>query len=296
MNKIIFEGVSTALITPFKDGKTDYDSIGYLIDIQIASGISSVTVSGTTGESATLSDRERCELYEYSANRVSGRIPVIAGTGTNSTERACELSRSAVLSGCDALLAVTPYYNKSSPEGLYAHYMKLKESAPDVPIIAYNVPSRTGVSIPIEILSRLHKGGAISAIKEASGDLSRVAKIAAYIPSLVIYSGNDDQIIPIMSLGGKGVISVLSNIIPHCVCKMCSSYLVGDHKTALSLQLDTIHITELLFADVNPIPVKYVMSKLGLCREEYRLPLVSPDESLKRKLDSLLPELSDTYK
>ena len=296
MNKIIFEGASTALITPFKDGKIDYASLGTIIDGQLASGIASITVSGTTGESATLSDRERCELYEYAAYRVGGRIPVIAGTGTNSTERAFELSRSAVSSGCDALLAVTPYYNKSSPEGLYAHYMKLKEASADVPIIAYNVPSRTGVSIPIDVLSRLYKSGAISAIKEASGDLSRVAKIAAYIPGLTIYSGNDDQIIPIMSLGGKGVISVLSNILPRATQKMCFDHLEGRTPSALDLQLKFLPIIELLFSDVNPIPVKYVMSKMGLCEEEYRLPLVSPNEPLKKKLDKMIQTVIDFKK
>ncbi len=294
MNKIIFEGASTALITPFKDGQIDYASLGSIIDIQLGSGIASITVSGTTGESATLSDRERCEIYEYTANKVGGRIPVIAGTGTNSTERAFELSRSAVSSGCDALLAVTPYYNKSSPEGLYAHYMKIAEAAKGLPVIAYNVPSRTGVNIPIETLSRLYKSGAISAIKEASGDLSRVAKIAAYIPGLTVYSGNDDQILPIMSLGGKGVISVLSNILPRTVQKMCNEYLDGNSKYALELQLKFLPIIELLFSDVNPIPVKYVMSKMGLCREEYRLPLVSPNDTLKKKLDRIIPTIIES--
>ena len=293
MNKIIFEGASTALITPFKNGNIDFTALGKLIDIQVSSGIASITVSGTTGESATLSDIERCRLFEYAAHRVGGRIPVIAGAGTNSTDRACELSRAAKKSGCDAILAVTPYYNKSSPEGLYAHYMKLKEAAPDMPVIAYNVPSRTGVNIPVEILYRLYESGAISAVKEASGDLSRVAKIAAYIPGLTLYSGNDDQIIPIMSLGGMGVISVLSNILPRTAQKMCTEYLDGNLRSALELQLKTLPLTELLFADVNPIPVKYVMSKMGLCREEYRLPLVSPADALKKKLDEIIPTLLD---
>ncbi len=283
MAKTIFRGAATALITPFFDGEIDFTALGELIDAQIGEGIAALVVCGTTGESATLSDGERASIFEFTARRVSGRVPVIAGTGTNDTRRAVELSRSAERSGCDGILVVTPYYNKASPEGLYRHYSAISEAV-GLPQIAYNVPSRTGVSIPLEVMQRLSADGAVAALKEASGDLSRVAKLAAACPELTLYSGNDDQILPILSLGGRGVISVVSNVLPRKTQRLCDAYFEGRTDEARNLQLELLPLISLLFREVNPIPVKYMMSQLGYCRPDYRLPLTPPSPDLAAAL------------
>jgi len=283
-------GALTALITPFKDGKTDFSSLEKIIEFQINSGISGLVVSGTTGESATLSDCEKSELFSFAVKTVNGRVPVIGGTGTNSTDAALKLTDAATRAGCDALLVVTPYYNKASPEGLYRHYSKLASRTP-LPIIAYNVPSRTGVNIPIDVLKSLYEDGSISGLKEASGDISRVAKIAEQLPKMAIYSGNDDQILPIMSLGGKGVISVVSNVLPRETEALCRAASAGDFKKAREIQLALLPTVSLLFSDVNPIPVKYLMHKMGLCRLEYRLPLTPPTKELCLKLDEQIKKM-----
>ncbi len=283
MAKTIFRGAATALITPFFGGEIDFTSLGELIDSQIEHGIAALVVSGTTGESATLSDGEKAAIFEFTARRVSGRVPVIAGTGTNDTRRAVELSKAAERSGCDGILVVTPYYNKASPEGLYRHYSKIAESV-GLPQIAYNVPSRTGVSIPIEVVARLAADGAVVALKEASGDLSRVAKLAAACPELMLYSGNDDQILPILSLGGAGVISVVSNVLPKKTQRLCDAYFEGRTDEARAIQLELLPLISLLFREVNPIPVKYLMSQLGYCRPDYRLPLTEPSPELAAAL------------
>jgi len=283
-------GALTALITPFKDGKTDFSSLEKIIEFQINSGISGLVVSGTTGESATLSDCEKSELFSFAVKTVNGRVPVIGGTGTNSTDAALRLTESATRAGCDALLVVTPYYNKASPDGLYRHYSKLASRTP-LPIIAYNVPSRTGVNIPIDVLKSLYEDGSISGLKEASGDISRVAKIAEQLPKMAIYSGNDDQILPIMSLGGKGVISVVSNVLPRETEALCRAASAGDFKKAREIQLALLPTVSLLFSDVNPIPVKYLMYKMGLCRLEYRLPLTPPTKELCLKLDEQIKKM-----
>jgi len=283
-------GALTALITPFKDGKTDFSSLEKIIEFQINSGISGLVVSGTTGESATLSDCEKSELFSFAVKTVNGRVPVIGGTGTNSTDAALKLTDAATRAGCDALLVVTPYYNKASPEGLYRHYSKLASRTP-LPIIAYNVPSRTGVNIPINVLKDLYEDGSIAGLKEASGDISRVAKIAEQLPKMAIYSGNDDQILPIMSLGGKGVISVVSNVLPRETEALCRAASAGDFKKAREIQLALLPTVSLLFSDVNPIPVKYLMYKMGLCRLEYRLPLTPPTKELCLKLDEQIKKM-----
>jgi len=283
-------GALTALITPFKDGKTDFSSLEKIIEFQINSGISGLVVSGTTGESATLSDCEKSELFSFAVKTVNGRVPVIGGTGTNSTDAALKLTDAATRAGCDALLVVTPYYNKASPEGLYRHYSKLASRTP-LPIIAYNVPSRTGVNIPIDVLKSLYEDGSIAGLKEASGDISRVAKIAEQLPKMAIYSGNDDQILPIMSLGGKGVISVVSNVLPRETEALCRAASAGDFKKAREIQLALLPTVSLLFSDVNPIPVKYLMYKMGLCRLEYRLPLTPPTKELCLKLDEQIKKM-----
>ncbi len=279
MTKTIFRGASTALITPFYNGEIDFTSLGELIDDQIKRGIAALVLCGTTGECATLSDIEKSAIFEFGARRAAGRVPVIAGTGTNDTKRAIELSRFAKGAGCNGILVVTPYYNKASPEGLYRHYSAIADAV-DLPQIAYNVPSRTGVNIPIETLQRLVSNGAVAALKEASGDLSRVAKLAAACPELTLYSGNDDQILPILSLGGQGVISVVSNILPEKTQRLCDAYFEGRTDEARAIQLELLPLISLLFREVNPIPVKYIMSELGLCRPEYRLPLTEPSEGL----------------
>ncbi len=284
---VSIKGAITALITPFKDGKIDFSSLEKIIEFQINNGISGLVVSGTTGESATLADPEKSELFSFAVKTVNGRVPVIGGTGTNSTDAALRLTESATRAGCDALLVVTPYYNKASPDGLYKHYSKLASRTP-LPIIAYNVPSRTGVSIPIDVLKSLYCDGSIAGLKEASGDISRVAKIAEALPHMAIYSGNDDQILPIMSLGGKGVVSVVSNALPKETAELCRAAFAGDFKKARELQLNLLPIINLLFADVNPIAVKYIMYKMGLCRLEYRLPLTPPTKELCLKLDGLI--------
>ncbi len=283
MAKTIFRGAASALITPFFGGQIDFSTLGELIDKQIAGGIAALVVSGTTGECATLSDDEKAAIFEFTARRVGGRIPVIAGSGTNNTRRAVELSKAAERAGCDGILVVTPYYNKASPEGLYRHYYAIAEAV-SVPQIAYNVPSRTGVNIPIEVLQQLSSDGAIVALKEASGDLSRVAKLAAACPELTLYSGNDDQILPILSLGGQGVISVVSNILPAKTQRLCDAYFEGRTDEARVIQLELLPMISLLFREVNPIPIKYMMSELGLCRPEYRLPLTEPSPDLAAAL------------
>lgn len=277
-------GAISALITPFSDGKIDFSSLERIIEFQIENGISGLVISGTTGESATLSDSEKSELFNFTVKAVGGRVPVIGGTGTNSTDAALRLTESATRAGCDALLIVTPYYNKASSDGLYRHYSALASRTP-LPIIAYNVPSRTGVNIPTDVLKALYDDGSIVGIKEASGDISRVARIAEELPKIAIYSGNDDQILPIMSLGGVGVISVVSNILPAKTEELCRAAKSGDFKKAREIQLSILPIIDLLFSDVNPIPVKYLMYKMGLCRLEYRLPMTSPRKELCEKLD-----------
>ncbi len=283
MSKTIFKGAASALITPFFDGEIDFTALGTLIDDQIARGIAALVVSGTTGESATLTDEEKAAIFEFSVRRAGGRVPIIAGTGTNDTRRAVELSKAAESAGCNGILVVTPYYNKASPEGLYQHYTAIA-NAVSLPQIAYNVPSRTGVNVPIEVLQRLSSDGSIVALKEASGDLSRVAKIAAACPELTLYSGNDDQILPILSLGGQGVISVVSNLLPEKTQRLCDAFFEGKTDEAKSLQLELLPLVSLLFRDVNPIPVKYMLSSLGACRPEYRLPLTKPSSDLASAL------------
>lgn len=283
-SKPIFTGACTALVTPFHDGKIDYFSLKNLIEFQISNGIDSLLVCGTTGESATLLDLEKRELISFVIREVAGRVPVIAGTGSNDTKRAVALSEFANESGADALLVVTPYYNKASNEGLINHYGAIS-NAVDIPIILYNIPSRTGVNISLEVYDELLKHNNVKALKEASGNVSYLAKIAQrYGDSLDIYSGNDDLILPTLSLGGTGVISVLSNALPKETAKICKSYFEGKIQDATSLQLQLLPLINALFSEVNPIPIKALLSHLKLCHEEYRLPLCQMNEKLKDEL------------
>ena len=286
--KTIFTGAATAIVTPFSNDKIDYDAFGKLIEEQIKGGIDAIVVAGTTGESATLTDAEHKEIIEYAVNKVAHRIPVIAGTGSNETAYSVELSRFAANAGADALLHVTPYYNKASEKGLIKHFLTVAE-ATDKPIVLYNVPSRTGTNISMNAYRELSKHDKIVAVKEASGDFNKIAEIAAECgDSLDIYSGNDNQIVPILSLGGKGVISVLSNIMPKETHDICRLYFDGKVKESAALQLKLLDLINLLFVEVNPIPIKTAMEMLGYFSSEMRLPLCEMEDGNKEKLRAVL--------
>lgn len=284
MKPIVFTGAAVAIITPFNDNGIDFDSFGKIIDDQIAGGTDAIVVCGTTGESATMPDAEHLSAIEYCVKRVGGRVPVIAGTGSNDTRHCIELSKNAEALGVDALLLVTPYYNKTTQRGLIQHYTMVA-NAVKVPIILYNVPSRTGVNIQPKTLKELSKVENIVAVKEASGDISQVAKIAQLCgDDMTIYSGNDDQIVPLLSLGGKGVISVLSNVAPRQTHDIVDSYLKGDIGKSLKLQLEAIELVDALFCEVNPIPVKTAMNMLGYNAGQLRMPLYEMSEENKEVL------------
>ena len=274
MKPIVFTGAAVAIITPFKeDGTVDYDTFGQIIEDQIAGSTDAIVVCGTTGESAAMPDEEHLAVVDYCVKKVAGRVPVIAGTGTNDTQHCINLSQGAEKLGVDALLLVTPYYNKTTQRGLIAHYTKIANSV-NIPIILYNVPSRTGLNIAPETLKELSRVENIVAVKEASGNISQVAKIAQLCgDDMTIYSGNDDQIVPILSLGGQGVISVLSNILPHIVSKICNLFFEGKIKKSADLQLEYFDLIEAVFCDINPIPIKYALNAMGFEVGGCRLPL-----------------------
>ena len=277
MKNTVFTGAGVAIVTPFhNDGSINYSKLEQLIEEQIESGTDAIVICGTTGESAAMSGEEHMDCIRFAIDRVNHRVPVIAGTGSNDTAYATEMSIDAEKAGADGLLLVTPYYNKTSQKGMIAHF-KHTADAVNIPIILYNVPSRTGCKIDIDTYRELSKHKNIAAAKEASGDLSIAARLAAET-DLDIYSGNDDQVVPIMSLGGKGVISVASNIIPSEMHRMCEFALKGDFAGARELQLKYLELINALFCDVNPIPVKEAMNLLGKDVGSCRLPLVSPDE------------------
>lgn len=280
----IFKGAATALITPFQGGRIDYDALTHLIEFQIEGKIDALVIAGTTGEASTLSTEEHKQLLRFAVRQVAGRVPVIAGTGSNDIAHAIELSRFACDCGCDALLIVTPYYNRASEEGLIRSYRAIADAVYR-PIILYNVPSRTGVRLTLPVYRALAEHPNIVAVKEASGDLGAVARIAAELGNaLTVYSGNDDVNVPILSLGGVGAISVLSNLMPRETSAMCHKYLNGDFKGATEDQLRLMPLIDALFAEVNPIPVKCAAAMMGLCREEYRLPLCAPSHATRNRL------------
>ena len=279
MKNTVFTGAATAIITPMKNGGVDFEKFASLVEFQIKNGIDAIVVCGTTGESSTLTDEEHKELIRYCVEKVAGRVPVIAGTGSNDTDYAISLSKYACEVGADALLQVTPYYNKTTQRGLVKHFFAVADAV-DKPIILYNVPSRTGVNIKPETCAELAKHERICAIKEASGSISAVAEIRYHCgDALDVYSGNDDQIVPIMSLGGLGVISVLSNVAPKLTHDICQSCLDGDFAAARKMQLDNFGLINALFSDVNPIPVKEALNMMGFDVGECRLPLVRMSES-----------------
>ena len=288
----IFKGAGVAIVTPmFEDGSVNYDKLKEILEEQIASETDAIIICGTTGESATMSEKEHSEVIKFAVDTVAKRIPVIAGTGSNCTQTAIELSKQAEEDGADALLLVTPYYNKATQNGLIAHYKAIAESV-SLPIILYNVPSRTGCNILPETAAYLGKNVEnIVAIKEASGNISQVAKLKALAgDSLDIYSGNDDQVIPLLSLGGIGVISVLSNVAPKFTHDMVMKYLEGDHETALNMQLEALPLIDALFCEVNPIPVKAAMNLMGKEVGPLRAPLTVMEDAHQQKLAQVMKD------
>ena len=295
---LLFEGCATALITPFKDGKIDYAAFEALLQQQIDADIDALVVTGTTGESPTLTDREKRDLYTMAilAVRASGKkIPVIAGTGSNNTARAVDLSRMAESVGCDGLLLVTPYYNKSSQEGLIAHFTAIADAV-SIPSILYHVPARTGCSLTVDTCQKLSAHPRISGLKDATGQISFTARVSAACgDALPLYSGNDDMVTPILSLGGHGVISVVSNLLPKDMVALCRTWFQGDTKTAIAYQKRILPLVDALFSEVNPIPVKCAMALCGLCCDEVRLPLVAAGAVLKNKLKNVLSEYHSDF-
>lgn len=288
MKKLVFRGAGVAVITPFTETGINYPELGRIIEDQIAGGTDAIIITGTTGESATMTDAEHREAIRYTVEQVKGRIPVVAGTGSNETSYAIELSKYAERVGADALLLVTPYYNKCTQNGLAAHYTAIADSV-SIPAILYNVPSRTGVNIKTETYVQLAKHPRIVAVKEASSDLSAILRLRAAVgDELAVYSGNDDQIVPILSLGGQGVISVLSNIAPRMTHDICQNYFDGNAAEAARLQIACADLVDALFCEVNPIPVKTAMRRLGYNAGPLRMPLSEMEPANAAKLDAAL--------
>ena len=274
MKKRVFTGVGTALITPFTEqGDVDYDSFGPLIDWQIEEGVDALIIAGTSGEGSTLSDQEHKDVVKFAIKRVDGRVPVIAGTGSNDTAYGLQLTKACCEYGADGVLVVTPYYNKATQDGLVKLYYEYADAA-TAPVILYNVPSRTGVNITPETYVRLAEHENIVAVKEASGNIAQITDLMSRVNgNLDLYSGNDDQIVPLLSVGGIGVISVLSNLLPRQTHDMVMAYLNGDTKKAAEMQLHYFDLVRSLFCEVNPIPVKAAMSYMGFCANSVRSPL-----------------------
>lgn len=288
MKNTVFIGCGTAIATPFTESAVNYIEFGKLIEDQIKNEIDAIIVCGTTGESSTMSEDEKKNVIKYAINKIDKRTKVIIGTGSNNTKTAIEMSKYAEQEGADALLIVTPYYNKTTQSGLIAHYKKIAENV-NIPIIVYNVPSRTGVNILPETCLELSKINNIVGIKEASGNISQIAKISSLCgDNFDIYSGNDDQIVPILSLGGKGVISVLSNIMPKYTHDMVYKYLNGEVKEATKMQLEVLELIEILFSETNPIPIKYALNLMGYDYGIPRLPLVELSKKNKERLVKVL--------
>ncbi len=290
-NKTIFRGAGVAVVTPFINDKVDYNSLGNIIDYQIKCGTDAIVICGTTGESSTLTDEEHRMCIEFAVKHTAGRVPVIAGTGSNDTQYSIELSKHACEAGADALLLVTPYYNKATQKGLIKSFSAIADASTK-PIILYNVPQRTGCSINVSTYKELAKHENIAAVKEANSDISKITELFAECgDELDIYSGNDDQIIPFLALGGCGVISVLSNVMPSETHEICKLWFDGKIKESASLQLKLIKLINALFCEVNPIPVKTAMEALGWCKGEIRMPLCEMDDKNKQLLLSAMREL-----
>ena len=284
MKKHIFEGVGTALITPFSGGDIDYTALGRLIDFQIEAGISALIIGGTTGEAATLSDGERYELYRFAKERIGGRCALVFGTGTNDTRVAIRHTEFAEKLGCDGALLVTPYYNKGTERGVLCHYRKIAEST-SLPLMLYNVPSRTGVNMSMHTLESLSEVENIVAIKEASDSADRLVEIGAMGEKLRLFAGNDSQLFTVLSLGGGGVVSVLSNLAPREMMEIYQRFKAGDIKGARERQMRLLPLIRAMFIETNPAPIKHALASLGLCSPELRLPLFEISSDHKRLVD-----------
>lgn len=286
----VFRGAATALVTPFNENGIDYPALAAMIEWQIGAGIDALVFAGTTGERSTLSGEEHRALLRFAVRQVAGRVPVIAGTGGNDTAFSLALSRDACEIGCDALLLVTPYYNKCTPSGMLRHFFTIADAITK-PVLLYNVPSRTGVDIPLPVYRELARHERIAGVKEASGNLSAVAGLLSECgDQLPVYTGNDDQTVPVMALGGLGAISVFSGILPGEMHALCAACLAGDFKKAAALQLKYLPLMHALFSEVNPIPVKTALGLMGRCRPDLRLPLCKMEKENKEKLAKLLGE------
>ena len=290
MKKTVFTGAATAIVTPLTKDGIDYDQFGRLIDWQIDEGIDAIVAVGTTGEGSTLNDEEHKAAIKFCVERVAGRVPVIAGTGSNDTAYAIELTKFACEVGADAMLLVTPYYNKATQKGMIESFKAIADAS-DKPCILYNVPSRTGCNLTPASAAILAEHPNIVGIKEASGNISQIAELAHLVgDKMDIYSGNDDQIVPILSLGGKGVISVLSNIMPKATSEMCKKFFDGDVAGSCKMQLDLIPLVNALFSEVNPIPVKAAVAAMGYCENYVRLPLTTMDPTKEAVMLELMKE------
>lgn len=288
MKKPIFRGAGVAIITPYTESGINFPELGRIIEDQIKNHTDAIVIAGTTGESATMTVEEHKEAIRFTVEQVKGRVPVIAGTGSNETRIAVEFTQFAGKVGADAALVVTPYYNKCTQNGLVAHYTRIADSA-DIPLVLYDVPSRTGVSIKAETYAKLARHPRIAAVKEANGDISAILRLrAACGDELVLYSGNDDQIVPILSLGGQGVISVLSNVAPQATHDICQLYFDGKVQESAKLQIEYADLIDALFCEVNPIPVKVAMRKLGWAAGPLRMPLSEMEPANEAKLEQAL--------
>lgn len=290
MKKTVFEGVATALVTPMNKNGVDYDAFERLIEWQIQEGINALVIAGTSGEGSTLTDDEHKELLGFAVEKIAGRVPVIAGTGSNDTAYAIELTKYASEIGCDAMLLVTPYYNKATQRGLIESFRAIADASTK-PCILYNVPSRTGCNLTPASCAVLAEHPNIVGVKEASGNISQIAEIAALTKgNFDIYSGNDDQIVPLMSLGGKGVISVVSNILPRKTVELCDKFFAGDLEGSRAIQLELLPLINSLFCEVNPIPAKAAVSALGFGENYVRLPLTTMEPENEAKMRELMRE------
>lgn len=290
MKKTVFQGVGTALVTPMTATGVDYDAFEKLIEWQIEEGINALVIAGTSGEGSTLSDAEHKEVLRFAVEKINGRVPVVAGTGSNDTAYAIELTKYACEIGCDAMLLVTPYYNKATQRGLIESFIAIADASTK-PCILYNVPSRTGCNLTPASCAILAKHENIVGIKEASGNISQIAEIAALTNGeFDIYSGNDDQIVPLMSLGGKGVISVVSNILPKKTVEMCDKFFAGDLEGSRKIQLDLLPLINSLFCEVNPIPAKAAVAAMGFGENIVRLPLTTMEPENEAKMRALMRE------
>jgi 4-hydroxy-tetrahydrodipicolinate synthase len=283
----IFRGSGVAIVTPFQNGAVDFTAFTRLIELQIANRTDAIICAATTGESSTLSTDERLSVIQFVVERVNGRVPVIASTGGNNTEEVVNNSKSAEAIGVDGLLVVTPYYNKTSQAGLVRHYFTVADAV-ETPIIVYNVPGRTGLNILPQTMAELCTHENIVGTKEASGNIEQIVNIAALCPQCDIYSGNDDHVLPVLSIGGKGVISTIANIVPGEMHALCEAFFKGDIQLARQLQLQLIPIWKAAFCEVNPIPLKAMMGLMQLCEPDVRLPLVPPSAASMRLIEDTL--------